>query len=233
MNARRDSSMLERIFGIRAAGSTPAREALGGLATFLTMAYILVVNPVILKDSGMPLEGAIAATALAAGVATLLMAFLANYPVALAPGMGLNAFFTYGICLGAHVPWPTALGIIFWTGILFVLLTLTGARAFLVRAVPRVLALAGAAGIGLFIAFIGFEQGGLLRADPNTLVLFARRMPTAIFWGLAASIAAALAIGAVAPPASLVRLPRFDLPGLSIDLKGALALRYLPLVLTT
>jgi len=247
--------MLERIFGIRAAGSTPAREALGGLATFLTMAYILVVNPVILKDSGMPLEGAIAATALAAGVATLLMAFLANYPVALAPGMGLNAFFTYGICLGAHVPWPTALGIIFWTGILFVLLTLTGARAFLVRAVPRVLALAGATGIGLFIAFIGFEQGGLLRADPNTLValgdlstrpalltlfglgltlvLFARRMPTAIFWGLAASIAAALAIGAVAPPASLVRLPRFDLPGLSIDLKGALALRYLPLVLTT
>src|SRR6185295_6526889 len=151
MNARRDSSMLERIFGIRAAGSTPAHEALGGLATFLTMAYILVVNPVILKDSGMPLEGAIAATALAAG-------------------MGLNAFFTYGICLDAHVPWPTALGIVFWTGILFVLLTLTGARAFLVRAVPRVLALAGATGIGLFIAFIGFEQGGLLRADPNTLV---------------------------------------------------------------
>jgi len=247
--------LLERIFGIRAAGSTPGREALGGLATFLTMAYILFVNPVILQAAGMPLPGAIAATAISAGIATLVMGLLANYPVALAPGMGLNAFFAYGICIGAGVPWQTALGIVFWTGILFVLLTLVGARAFLVRSVPRVLTLSGAMGIGLFIAFIGLQQGGLIRADPNTLVglgslssrpalltlfglavtlvLYARGIRTAIFWGLAAGIVAAFACGAVAWPHEIARVPRLDLPGLEIDLLGALSWRYLPLILTT
>ncbi|HEV7671138.1 MAG TPA: NCS2 family permease [Thermoanaerobaculia bacterium] len=247
--------LLERIFGIRAAGSTPAREALGGLATFLTMAYILFVNPVILQATGMPLEGAIAATAISAAIGTLLMGLLANYPVALAPGMGLNAFFAYGICLGAGVPWQTALGIVFWTGLLFVLLTVVGARALLVRAVPPVLTRAGAVGIGLFIAFIGLQQGGLIRADPNTLVslaplssrpalltlfglgvtllLFARGIRTAIFWGLLASIVAALATGAVPLPHEIVRVPHFALPGLEIDLLGALSWRYLPLILTT
>lgn len=111
--------MLERQFGVRAAGSTLSRELLGGLTTFLTMAYILAVNPVFLTAAGMPLPGAIAATALAAAFATLLMALLANYPIALAPGMGMNAFFAYGICLGAKVPWPTALGLVFWSGLLF------------------------------------------------------------------------------------------------------------------
>ena len=247
--------LLERLFGIRAAGSTPGREALGGLATFLTMAYILFVNPVILQAGGMPLAGAIAATAISAGIGTLLMGLLANYPVALAPGMGLNAFFSYGICIGAGVPWQTALGIVFWTGVLFVLLTLVGARSFLVRSVPAVLTRAGAVGIGLFIAFIGLQQGGLIRADPNTLValaplssraallslfglgvtlvLFARGVKTAIFWGLLAGIAAALLSGAVPLPREIVRMPALDLPGFEIDLWGALSWRYLPLVLTT
>jgi adenine/guanine/hypoxanthine permease len=247
--------MLERLFHVRALGSTPGREALGGLTTFLTMAYILAVNPVFLTAAGMPLEGAIAATALSAAFATLLMALLANYPIALAPGMGLNAFFAYGVCLGAKVPWPTALGIVFWSGVLFVLLTVTGARAVVVRAVPRVLVLGGAVGIGLFIAFIGLAQGGLVKADPNTLVtlgdlsakpalltlfglglslvLAARGVKTAIFWGLAGTFLAALATGAVARPARLVSAPHLDLPGRSIDLLGALELRYLPLVLVT
>ncbi len=247
--------LLERFFGIRAAGSTPGREALGGLATFLTMAYILFVNPVILQATGMPLPGAIAATAISAGIATLLMGLLANYPVALAPGMGLNAFFAYGICLGAGVPWQTALGIVFWTGLLFILLTVVGARALLVRAVPRVLTHAGTVGIGLFIAFIGLQQGGLIRADPNTLVglaplssrpalltlfglavtlvLFARGVKTAIFWGLSAGIVAALVSGAVELPHEIARIPHFDLPGLEIDLAGAFSWRYLPLLLTT
>ncbi|HEX2223340.1 MAG TPA: solute carrier family 23 protein, partial [Thermoanaerobaculia bacterium] len=109
-------ALLERLFHVRAAGSTPGREVLGGLTTFLTMAYILAVNPVFLKAAGMPEEGAIVATALSAAFATLLMAFLANYPIALAPGMGMNAFFAYGICVGAGVPWPTALGMVFWAG---------------------------------------------------------------------------------------------------------------------
>jgi len=245
--------VLERLFHVRALGSTPGREALGGLTTFLTMAYILAVNPVFLHAAGMPVDGAIAATALSAAFATILMAFLANYPIALAPGMGLNAFFAYTVCLGAKVPWPTALGLVFWSGVLFVLLTVTGARAVIVRAVPRVLTLAGAAGIGLFIAFIGLQQGGLVRADPNTLVtlgdlsapaarlalfglaltlaLTAARVPTAVFWGLLGTVAAGLATGFVPRPQAIVSLPHVALPGLSIDLWGALQLRYAPLAL--
>jgi AGZA family xanthine/uracil permease-like MFS transporter len=245
--------VLEKLFGVRAAGSTPGREVLGGVTTFLTMAYILAVNPVFLTAAGMPLEGAIAATAVSAGLATLLMAFLANYPIALAPGMGMNAFFAYSICLGAGIRWPTALGLVLWSGLLFVLLTVTGARRVLVAAVPRVLQLAGAVGIGLFIAFIGLQHGGLVRADPNTLVaignlrsapalltlfglavslaLLAARVRTAIFWGLAATLGAALASGVVHAPAAIVRLPSLALPGLAIDPLGALRLDYAPLVL--
>src|SRR5262249_20780378 len=162
--------MLERLFKVRGAGSTPGREVLGGVTTFLTMAYILAVNPVFLTAAGMPQDGAIAATAVAAAIGTLAMALIANYPIALAPGMGMNAFFAYGVCVAAKVPWPTALGLVFWSGLAFLALTLTGARRVLVRAVPPVIQLAGAVGIGLFIAFIGLEHGGLLRGDPNTLV---------------------------------------------------------------
>ncbi len=245
--------MLERLFKVRAAGSTPGREVLGGVTTFLTMAYILAVNPVFLVAAGMPLGGAIAATAVAAALATLLMALLANYPIALAPGMGMNAFFAYGICIGAKVPWPTALGLVFWSGLAFLALTLTGMRRVLVRAVPPVIQLAGAAGIGFFIAFIGLQHGGLLRADPNTLVglgdlrstpalltlgglavslaLLAAGVRTAIFWGLLATLGAALASGAVQAPARLLAVPDLALPGFAIDLAGALRLEYLPLVL--
>jgi AGZA family xanthine/uracil permease-like MFS transporter len=245
--------MLERIFHIRAAGSTPGREVLGGVTTFLTMAYILAVNPVFLTAAGMPLQGAILATALSAAFATLLMAFVANYPVALAPGMGMNAFFAYGICVGAGVPWQVALGLVFWAGIVFLLLTATGARRVLVGAVPEVIKLAGAVGIGLFIAFIGLQHGGLVRADKNTLValgdlrspaalltlfglavsliLMAAGVSTAIFWGLAATLIAALATGQLALPAALVSAPDFALPGLQIDILGALRVQYLPLML--
>ncbi len=245
--------MLERIFHVRAAGSTPGREILGGVTTFLTMAYILAVNPVFLVAAGMPLQGAILATALSAAFATLLMAFVANYPIALAPGMGMNAFFAYGICIGAGVPWQVALGLVFWAGIVFLLLTATGARRVLVGAVPEVIKLAGAVGIGLFIAFIGLQHGGLVRADKNTLValgdlrspaalltlfglavsliLMAAGVSTAIFWGLAATLIAALATGQMAMPAALVSAPDFALPGLQIDILGALRVQYLPLML--
>ena len=245
--------MLERIFHVRAAGSTPGREVLGGVTTFLTMAYILAVNPVFLTVAGMPLQGAILATALSAAFATLLMAFVANYPIALAPGMGMNAFFAYGICIGAGVPWQVALGLVFWAGIVFLLLTATGARRVLVGAVPEVIKLAGAVGIGLFIAFIGLQHGGLVRADKNTLValgdlrspaalltlfglavsliLMAAGVSTAIFWGLAATLIAALATGQMAMPSALVSAPDFALPGLQIDILGALRVQYLPLML--
>ena len=246
-------SGIERLFHVRAAGSTPSREILGGVTTFLTMAYILAVNPIFLTAAGIPLEGAIVATALSAAFATLLMAFVANYPIALAPGMGMNAFFAYGICRGAGVPWPTALGLVFWAGVAFVLLTVTGARRVLVTAIPASLKLAGAAGIGLFIAFIGLQHGGIVRADPNTMVglgtltsptalltlfglavslaLLAAGVRTAIFWGLAVTLAAALVTGVVPAPAQWASLPTLDLPGRSIDLLGALRLEYVPLML--
>ncbi|HVR10655.1 MAG TPA: NCS2 family permease [Thermoanaerobaculia bacterium] len=245
--------MVERLFKVRAAGSTPGREVLGGVTTFLTMAYILAVNPVFLTAAGMPLAGAIAATAVSAALATLAMALLANYPIALAPGMGMNAFFAYSVCIGAKVPWPTALGLVFWTGLAFLALTVTGARRVLVRAVPPVIQLAGAVGIGLFIAFIGLQHGGLVRADPNTLValgdlrspnalltlgglavsiaLLAAGVRTAIFWGLLATLGAALAAGVVHAPPRLLAAPALALPGRAIDLAGALRLDYLPLAL--
>jgi AGZA family xanthine/uracil permease-like MFS transporter len=245
--------VLERLFKIREAGSTPGREVLGGVTTFLTMAYILAVNPVFLTAAGMPLDGAIAATAVSAALATLAMALLANYPIALAPGMGMNAFFAYGVCIGAKVPWPTALGLVFWSGVAFLALTVTGVRRVLVRAVPPVIQLAAAVGIGLFIAFIGLQHGGLVRADANTLVglgdlrstaalltlgglavtlgLLAAGVRTAIFWGLLATLGAALACGAVHAPARLLAAPSLDLPGRAIDLAGALRLEYLPLAL--
>ncbi|HEX3553462.1 MAG TPA: NCS2 family permease [Thermoanaerobaculia bacterium] len=245
--------ILERLFHVRAAGSTPGREALGGVTTFLTLAYILAVNPVFLTAAGIPAPGAIVATALSAAFATLLMAFVANYPIALAPGMGMNAFFAYGICVGSGVPWQTALGMVFWAGVLFVVLTVTGARRVLVRAVPEVVKLAGAVGIGLFIAFIGLQHGGIVRADKNTMValgnlsspaalltlfglavslgLMAAGVQTALFWGLAATVAAGLFTGEVTMPASLVSAPSFALPGLQIDFLGALRLQYAPLIL--
>ena len=245
--------MLEKVFKIRAAGSTPGREVVGGLTTFLTMVYIVAVNPVFLTAAGMPLEGAVLATCLSAAFATLLMAFVANYPIALAPGMGLNAFFAYGICLGAGVPWQTALGLVFWAGVLFVVLTVTGARRVLVRAVPKVLRLSGAVGIGLFIAFIGLQQGGLVKADPNTfvslgeptsgvallsllglaaaLVLAARGVRIAIFVALLVSLAGGLISGLLPMPQAWFEVPAFSLPGLEIDLVGALAPQYLPLLL--
>src|SRR3954470_22224518 len=243
---------LERLFHVRAAGSTPGREALGGVTTFLTMAYILAVNPVFLTAAGIPAQGAIVATALSAAFATLLMAFIANYPIALAPGMGMNAFFAYGICIGAGVPWQVALGLVFWAGIVFLLLTVTGARRVLVGAVPEVIKLAGAVGIGLFIAFIGLQHGGLVRAYKNTmvalgdlrspaalltlfglavsLILMAAGVSTAIFWGLAATVVPALVLGVLPLPASLASAPSLALPGLQIDFLGALRLQYAPLI---
>src|SRR5258708_31615592 len=161
--------MLERIFHVRAAGSEPGREALGGLTTFLTLAYILAVNPVFLTAAGIPLQGAIGATALSAAFATLLMAFVANYPIALAPGMGMNAFFAYGICVGSGVPWQTALGMVFWAGVIFVVLTVTGARRGLGRAVPEGIKLAGAGGIRPFLALLRLPTRRLTLARHDTL----------------------------------------------------------------
>src|SRR4051812_28934466 len=163
-------SFLERTFKLRERGTSVQTEVLAGATTFLTMAYIVLVNPSILSTTGMPLAGVAAATCLAAGVGCLLMGFLANYPIALAPGMGLNAYFAFTVVGAMHVPWQTALGLVFISGVLFFVLTLAGVRQLIVSAIPRALFSAIAAGIGLFIAFIGLKNAGLVVGNPATTV---------------------------------------------------------------
>ena len=162
--------MLERLFKLRENGATARREVAAGLTTFAAMAYILAVNPVILANAGMPAEALLTATAVSAAVATLIMAALTNFPLALAPGMGINAFFALSICVGMGVPWPSALGLVFVNGVIFLLLSVTGVRERLVNAIPPALKVAVTAGIGFFIALIGLQSGGLVVADPVTMV---------------------------------------------------------------
>jgi AGZA family xanthine/uracil permease-like MFS transporter len=163
-------SFLEKQFGLKAQGSSLRTEALAGFTTFLTMAYIVIVNPTILGEAGMPVAAVAAATCLAAGIGCILMGLIANYPIALAPGMGLNAYFTYTVVIGMGVPWQTALGCVFLSGVAFLVLTVAGIRQLIVGAIPRPLFSAVAAGVGLFIAFIGLKEAGIIVANPATTV---------------------------------------------------------------
>ena len=148
-------SRLENHFGFASHKTNWRTEILAGVTTFITMAYIIFVNPTILSRTGMPLAAVTTATCLCAAFGSILMGALANYPLALAPGMGLNAYFTYTVVLGMGVPWQTALGAVFLSGVIFLLLTFGGIRQKLLAAVPHQLHAAVAGGIGLFIAFIG------------------------------------------------------------------------------
>jgi AGZA family xanthine/uracil permease-like MFS transporter len=169
----------ERYFEFQHLGTNWRTEILAGVTTFLTMAYIVLVNPSILKDAGVPVEAATAATCLSSAFASILMGIVARYPIALAPGMGLNAYFTYTVCLKMAIPWQTALGAVFLSGILFLALTGAGIRQMILHAIPHELYAAVAGGIGLFIAFIGFQHAGLITSDPNTLVTIGNiRNPT-------------------------------------------------------
>ncbi len=164
------NGVIERIFHVAENNSTISRELLGGLTTFMAMAYVVVVNPRILGEAGMPVDGVLFATCLSAAVATLVMGIWANYPIALAPGMSLNAYFTYSIVLGRHVPWQTALGVVFLSGSLFLILTLTNVREHIVNDIPDCLKHGTAAGIGFFIAFIGMRNANMIVANPATYV---------------------------------------------------------------
>jgi AGZA family xanthine/uracil permease-like MFS transporter len=161
---------LESYFEFTRLGTNWRTEILAGVTTFLTMAYIVLVNPAILSASGMPLAAVTAATCLSAAFGSILMGVVARYPIALAPGMGLNAYFTYTVCLKMHIPWQTALGAVFLSGIIFLALTAAGIRQMILRSIPHELYAAVASGIGLFIAFIGFRNSGLVIGDPETLV---------------------------------------------------------------
>ena len=161
---------LEHYFEFSHLGTNWRTEILAGVTTFLTMAYIVLVNPAILADAGVPLPAVTAATCLSAAFGSILMGIVARYPIALAPGMGLNAYFTYTVCIKMHIPWQTALGAVFISGVIFLALTGAGVRQMILRAIPHELYAAVASGIGLFIAFIGFQHAGLVVRDPNTLV---------------------------------------------------------------
>ncbi len=161
---------LEQYFEFAPLGADWRTEILAGCTTFMTMAYIVFVNPAMLHETGMPLAAVTAATCLSAAVGSFLMGGFARYPIALAPGMGLNAYFTYSVVKGMGIPWQAALGAVFLSGAAFLLLTFVGVRQLIISAIPHELHSAVAAGVGLFIAFIGFRNSGIVVPNPATVV---------------------------------------------------------------
>src|SRR3954447_10390984 len=229
-------------------------DVIGGLTTFFTMAYIVVVNPAILSTSGtgMAFTGAMTATVLVAATMTLLMGVYARLPFAVAPGMGLNAFFAFTIVLQNHVPWQTALGMVFWAGVLFLIVSATPLREHIALAIPSALRSAAAAGIGLLLTFIGLRNAGLIVADPATLVrmgtldhraiflllgiliavaLMRRNSPLAFLAAIFSVTALAWTLGYAKPPDSLISSPDFSSAFLQLDIRGALKLALLPAIL--
>ena len=251
-------ALLERFFGLAARGTTVRTEIVAGLTTFLAMAYIVVVNPAILGEGGVPIAGAAAATCLIAGLASILMGLYANLPLAMAPGMGLNAYFAFTVVKGLGVPWQTAMGCVFLSGVVFLVLTFTGVRRLIVGAIPRPLLAAIPAGIGLFIAFIGLRDAGIVVGDPSTTValgklaapapiiallgviligaLQAWRIKGAVLIGVVVSAIAGILLGLSHPPPTTFSLAalgstafKLDIPG-ALNLKGNLGLTLLEVV---
>jgi AGZA family xanthine/uracil permease-like MFS transporter len=236
------TSFLERRFSLAANHTTVRTELLAGLTTFLTMAYIIFVQPAVLGAAGMDFGAVLVATCLATALATTLMALMANYPIAVAPAMGHNFFFAYSVVVGMHVPWQIALGAVALAGTVFVLTAGIGLREHLITAIPQSLKYAIAAGIGLLIATVGLEWAGLIVAAPGTLVtlgslhsrpvllalfgltftaiLTARKIPGAFLWGILATTAIGLSLGIVqyqgvvgAPPSIRPTLFQLDVIG--------------------
>lgn len=154
--------MLEKLFKLSEYGTNVRTEILAGVTTFLTMAYIIFVNPAILSDAGMDRGAVFVATCLAAAIGCFIMGFIANYPIAQAPGMGLNAFFTYGVVLGMGHTWQVALAAVFCSGVLFILLSLFKIREWIINSIPHSLRTGISAGIGLFLAFIALKNAGIV-----------------------------------------------------------------------
>lgn len=169
-NGIKNEGGIPGFFRFKQNGTTYRRETIGGLTTFLAMAYILFVNPPLLAEAGMDKGAVFTATALSAAVGCLLMALVANFPVAIAPSMGLNAFFAFSVVIGMGVPWQTALVGVLFSGIIFVIITLFKIREMILNAIPHELKMASASGIGLFIAFIGLQNSGIVVPDKNTVV---------------------------------------------------------------
>jgi AGZA family xanthine/uracil permease-like MFS transporter len=243
-------------FSVSAAERPPlSTEIVAGVTTFFTMAYIVVVNPAILSTAGtgLPFSGVLTATVLVCAVMTLLMGAYANLPFGVAPGMGLNAFFTFTIILQRGVPWPTAFGIVFWAGVLFLLTSLTPLRESIALAIPPSLRYATAAGIGLLLTFIGLQNAGFVADNPATLVgvgpldhrslltllglvvivwLARRRSPFAYLAGIFLVTGIAWSTGWMTPPERWLSPPDFESVFFKLDVIGALKLALLPAIIT-
>jgi hypothetical protein len=243
---------LERYFEFRALGANWRTEILAGCTTFMTMAYIVFVNPAILHETGMPLAALTAATCVSAAVGSFLMGGLARYPIALAPGMGLNAYFTYSVVKGMGVPWQTALGAVFISGAAFLLLTLLGVRQLIISTIPFELYAAVAAGVGLFIALIGFRNSGIIVPDQATTVtlgnlhqpatalalfglvlmaaLLAWRVRAAMLIGILATTGLGLATGVARWTPQAYRLSDLSATAGKLDIGAALRIGFLEIV---
>ncbi len=243
--------MLERLFKLKENQTDIKTEVIAGVTTFLTMAYILAVNPMILADAGMSFAGVLTATILVCSISSVLMGLIANLPYALAPGMGINAFFTYGMVIGMGIPWQTALGAVFISGIIFLLMTVFRLREAIVRAIPQAVRLGVAAGIGLFLCLIGLKSAGFIVANPVTMVKFGgftpstvifllglgftlmlenRKMRGSLLLGIIFTTVVAFCHGRLWPgtvfvvaPASFTATPDFTSVFLQLDIRGALA----------
>ena len=245
---------LERYFGLSQSGTDVRTEVTAGATTFLTMAYIAFVNPQILSEAGMPFDAVFVATCLGAAFSTLLMGLYANYPIALAPGMGLNAFFTYGVVLGMGHTWEVALGAVFVAGVLFLVLSVVRVRQWIVESVPGVLKLAISAGIGVFLGVIALSNAGIIQGSPATLVttgellapapilallgfcaivaLTARGVPGGVLIGILGVTAVGLVLG-VSEWRGIVSAPPDPTPTLfALDIAGALQGGMIAVILT-
>ncbi len=239
--------MITRFFDLDGHGTTVRTELFAGLTTFLTMAYIVVVNPLVLGAAGMPVAGVAVATCVSAGLGSILMGLLSNYPLALAPGMGLNAYFTYTVVKTLGLPWQVALGCVFLSAVAFLLLTLTGVRRLIMDAIPRSLFAAVSGGIGLFIAFIGLKSAGIIVSDPDTAVtlgklasatpalailglliiavLQARAVKGAMLFGILGTAAVAWILGLARFTPSSYHLADLSSTALRLDIPAALNLK--------
>lgn len=241
--------MISRFFELPQHQTSIRQEIIGGLTTFLTMAYIIIVNPSVLSETGMDQSALVVITCLVAGLSTILMGLIPKVPIAMAPGMGLNAFFAYSIVLGDGVPWQTALGMVFWAGILFLVMSVFGAREKIVAAIPKTLITAISVGIGLFILFIGVKNMGLIVDHPAKLVtlgtftpevliglfglfltiaLFLRGINAAILIGITVATLLGFAFGLVALPSKGMEF-NFDISPVAfqLDIMGALQIGFI------
>jgi AGZA family xanthine/uracil permease-like MFS transporter len=219
---------LDRRFEVSARGSNFSREIFAGLTTFTTMSYILVVHPHILAAAGMDLPGLITVTALAAAIFSILMGLWSNYPIALAPGMGVNVFFAFQVVLAMHIPWPSALGLVFYSGLLFFLLSVSGLRQKILDAFPNELKAAISAGIGLFIAFVGLRNAGIIVADAQGLVTLGNIFQPVPLLGLLGIVLATVLLLRRVPAALIITILTITVVGLFVPAPGGGMITHMP-----